>query len=383
MGNSTRGLVVGNYCHDVLLKDDVVTAESLGGAASFIANIFHNFPVTCDYVSKVGSDFNYSVTNPPIVVPTSPTTLFHAHFKSTGSDPGPDRTLKRVSACDPIRPGELPEVGSGLGSGYGFGMAVGVGGEILPDTLEKMVEICDIVFVDVQGLIREFDEIDGRVRLIKLKDTKFNRLLSKIGVLKASSEEAEFIDVEEVRKVCCVVVTDGEDGCRVYWKDGEIKIEPFSTFQVDPTGAGDSLLGGLVAGLVHGLPVPDAALLGNFFGCLTVGQIGLPKFDPKLLQRVKDEVQKRALECAKHRVGDENELWFAKPPGHEKFYEALNSVRQASYTSSVQESEYGSLGLQDRVSKPVNHGINHVYNGQKVLSHPVYDEPIQAVEGTP
>ena len=53
---------------------------------------------------------------------------------------------------------------------------------------------------------------------------------------------------------------------------------------MDPTSAGDSFLGGFVAGLVHGLPVPDAALVGNLFGSLTVSQIGLPKFDSRLLQ---------------------------------------------------------------------------------------------------
>lgn len=92
------------------------------------------------------------------------------------------------------------------------------------------------------------------------------------------------MDIDEVRKLCFVVVTNGKHGCTVYWKDGEIQIGPFPTNQVDPTGAGDSFLGGFAAGLVQGLSVPDAALLGNFFGSLTVGQIGVPKFDLRLLQ---------------------------------------------------------------------------------------------------
>ncbi|KAK9727133.1 hypothetical protein RND81_05G260300 [Saponaria officinalis] len=287
MGHTHRVLVVGNHCHDVLLKNDVVIAESLGGAVSFISNILPNLSINADFISKVGPNFLYSPLNPPLVVPTSSTTVFHAHFStssssSLGQNPLPDRTLKRVSACDPIRPHDLPNPDPG--GKYRFGMAVGVGGEILPETLRKMVRVCDVVFVDVQGLIRKFDENDGTVTLTKLCKTDFIDIIPEIGVLKASAEEAEFIDVEEVRKVCCVVVTYGENGCRVFWKDGEVKIAPFSTIQVDPTGAGDSLLGGFVGGLVHGLAVPDAALLGNFFGSLTVVQIGLPKFDPKLLK---------------------------------------------------------------------------------------------------
>ncbi|XP_057536333.1 inositol 3-kinase [Amaranthus tricolor] len=356
MAFSHQGLVVGNYCHDILLKDDVVLAESLGGAASFISNIFSLFSIHCSYISKVGLDFNYShsISTPPIISPTSKTTLFEARFSSTkpnsdGSS-GSDRTLKRVFACDPINPIDLP-----ICKRFDFGMAVGVGGEIKLETLEKLVEICDVVFVDVQGLIREFDQIDGTVRLIKLKDTNFYPLLPKIGFLKASAEEAQFLDIEEVRKLCCVVVTDGEKGCKVYWNDGEVEISPFSTVQIDPTGAGDSLLGGFVAGLVLGLSVCDAALLGNFFGSLTVSQIGLPKFDPKLLQRVKDEVQNRSLQCTQHQVGDRNKCRFSKPLGHEQFYETLNAIRRAFY---IPVQEYNT-DLPDVHHKQTTSTLNH------------------------
>ncbi|KAL2898723.1 Inositol 3-kinase [Bienertia sinuspersici] len=383
MGLSRHGLVVGNYCHDVLIQDDVVIAESLGGAASFISNIFSLFSIPCDYISKVGFDFSYnhSIFSNPIVSSTSKTTLFHAHFSSNcptnDGRPVSDRTLKRVIACDPIQPTELPTCNSG--KSFDFGMAVGVGGEILPETLEKLVEICDVVFVDVQGLIRVFDEIDGTVRLIKLKETKFYPILSKIGFLKASAEEAEFVDIEEVRKLCCVVVTDGEKGCKVFWKDGEVEIAPFSTVEIDPTGAGDSLLGGFVAGLVAGLAVPDAALLGNFLGALTVSQIGLPKFDPKLLQRVKDEVQNRSLQCAQHQFGDVKELLFSKPPGHEQFHESLNAVRQA-YSSPVQECRRELPDMQDHITTDINHSIKHQCSAHKSLQDHLYDEQIESLK---
>lgn len=163
-------------------------------------------------------------------------------------------------------------------------MAVGVAGEILPETLEKMLEICDTVFVDVQALIRVFDPVDGTVSLVHLRDSGFDHLIPRIGFLKASSDEAPYVGVEAARKECCVVVTNGEEGCTVYNRDVEQRIAPFPTVQVDPTGAGDSFLGGLVVGLVEGLAVPDAALLGNFFGSLTVAQLGLPKFDLRVLQ---------------------------------------------------------------------------------------------------
>lgn len=369
----TRVLIVGNYCHDVLIQDDTVKAESLGGAASFISNVVNGMSIPCNLVSKVGEDFKYPVDYTPIVIPTSKTTVFHAYFDLGIHGNGhQDRVLKRVCACDPIRPSDLPDVRSN------FGMAVGVGGEILPETLERMIEICDAVFVDIQALIRVFDSVDGTVKLVKLEETGFYSMLPRIGVLKASSEEAVFMDVEEVRKWCCVVVTTGKDGCKVYWKDGELRISPFSANQEDPTGAGDSFLGGFVAGLVQGLAVPDAALLGNLFGSLTVEQIGLPKFDSRLLQRVKDEVQTRKMQYL-HCERSDNELEFLKPAGHEQFHASLGSAKSIPPCSSQARPWTPSNSPKETEKTPIPH-----YTVQaKLLVNSVYEEPIQTVEGKP
>lgn len=322
-----HGLIVGNYCHDVLIRDDAVIAESLGGAASFISTVLDGVSVSSSYVSKVGSDFSYSVLHAPIVSPSSSTTLFHAYFSSGSSDSRrQDRILKRVRACDPILPSDLPS------SSFSFGMAVGVAGEILPETLERMIDLSDVVFADIQALIRDFDPIDGTVKLIPLKDTGFYSLLPRIGFLKASADEAPFVDVEEVRKLCCVVLTNGKDGCTMYWKDGEQKIAPFPTVQIDPTGAGDSFLGGFVAGLVQGLSVADAALVGNLFGSLTVDQIGLPKLDLKLLQRIREELMKRKMQYSEVHESQHNK--FLKPLGHQEFHTALSSVKSVESEQS-------------------------------------------------
>ncbi|KAF8018817.1 hypothetical protein BT93_H3653 [Corymbia citriodora subsp. variegata] len=320
-----RGLIAGNYCHDVLFQDGAVVAESLGGAVSFISAVLDGLSISFDPVSKVGRDFKYSTARFSIVAPDCKTTLFHAYFDSgSGEDGHVDRVLKRVTSCDPIAPSDLPE------AKFNFGMAVGVGGEILVETLERMIELCDVVFVDIQALIRVFDGVDGTVRLVALKESGFYHLLPRIGFIKASSEEAAYMDVEEVRNWCCVVVTNGKDGCTLYWKDGEMKIDPFVASQVDPTGAGDSFLGGLVAGLVQGLTVPDAALLGNFFGSLTVGQVGLPRFELRLLQGVKDEVERRKMQCIHGLNGINDEPNFLKPAEHDQFHASLGALKLQS-----------------------------------------------------
>jgi len=81
-----------------------------------------------------------------------------------------------------------------------------------------------------------------------------------------------------------VVVTHGKDGCEVFCENGAFRVPPFRADQVDPTGAGDCFLGGFAAGIVRGLSVSDAALLGNFFGSLAVAQVGPLKLDSTLSQ---------------------------------------------------------------------------------------------------
>ncbi|GLT52030.1 hypothetical protein SLA2020_253930 [Shorea laevis] len=361
---SQNVLVVGNYCHDVLLRNGDVVAETLGGAASFISNVFNGLTVSCHLISKVGPDFRYPVSYDPIVVSSARTTVFHAHFDLGFDGNGhQDRVLKRVDACDPICPADLPDMK------FDFGMAVGVGGEILPETLERMFEICDVVFADIQALIRIFDDNDGTVKLVGLKESGFYHLLPRIGFLKASEEEALFMDIEEVRKWCCVVVTHGKDGCQLYWKDGEMKITPFSANQIDPTGAGDSFLGGFVAGLVQRLAAPDAALLGNFFGSLTVAQIGLPKLDLRLLQKVKDEVQKRKMQyiCCSDRVDD---LKFMKPLGHEEFHASLTAVKSMS-THSIEECQQ-DLPVSPKPVEQIK-SVHYAMQPKLLLNNPVHE----------
>ncbi|CAK9157137.1 unnamed protein product [Ilex paraguariensis] len=222
--------------------------------------------------------------------------------------------------------------------------------------LKASAEEAPSVFVDIQALIREFDCVDGTVRLVGLKESGFFHLLPRIGFLKASAEEAPYVDVEEARKWCCVVVTNGKDGCTVYWKDGEVHIEPFVTVQVDPTG----------------LAVPDAALLGNFFGSLNVGQIGLSKFDLRLLQRIKDEVQRRKMQCISCHGRRDDELTFMKPLGHEQFLASLGAVKSIS-TLSVQDCPWNLPRSPVAVKQE---GIHPQYTGPQKFNTTLYEEPI-------
>ena len=90
-----------------------------------------------------------------------------------------------------------------------------------------------------------------------------------------------------------VVTTKGEDGCDVSTSDGGVINLPVVPTDkvVDPTGAGDAFRGGLIKGLIQGVPVARAAMMGTVCSHYVIQSYGTQKyqftieeFNAKLLQ---------------------------------------------------------------------------------------------------
>ena len=73
-----------------------------------------------------------------------------------------------------------------------------------------------------------------------------------------------------------LVTTLGAEGALVRGADGtEVRIAPVPpTGVVDPTGAGDAHRAGLLKGLTHGLPMPEAAKLGSVSASFALEKMG-------------------------------------------------------------------------------------------------------------
>ena len=66
----------------------------------------------------------------------------------------------------------------------------------------------------------------------------------------------------------------GEKGAITITPDGEVTTGIYRTKALKPTGAGDSFMGGLIAGLADGLPVRDAVLQGSAAAAMVVSRVG-------------------------------------------------------------------------------------------------------------
>lgn len=268
-------LVVGNYCHDQLLLPGGQQATVLGGAVSYIANVYDALGLDAQVVSKVGSDFAYStdvLAHPPTVVPGQFTTQFVADLS------GKERVLYASHVCDPVYARDLP-----VGCTFEIGLAAGIAGEILPETIVRLAETSRTVIVDMQSMVRVVDPQTEAVGLCRLEDTPYYDLIPRVSFLKVARDEAPFLDVEAVRKTTYVLVTEGALGCRVFSADSEYRVPAIPAQVLDRTGAGDSFLAGFSAGILLGMPVEKAVLLGNYFGALAVSQVGVPRFSSSQL----------------------------------------------------------------------------------------------------
>ena len=76
-----------------------------------------------------------------------------------------------------------------------------------------------------------------------------------------------------------IVTTKAEEGCQVVTHAGTIQVPAVPGAKVlDPTGAGDAYRGGLIKGLVQGLPVERAAQMGAVCGYYAVQAHGTQEY---------------------------------------------------------------------------------------------------------
>jgi adenosine kinase len=92
-----------------------------------------------------------------------------------------------------------------------------------------------------------------------------NLLVSNDYELALIKEKTDLSDHALLELAGAIVTTKGEQGCEVSNTEGlsvSIPVVPTDNV-VDPTGAGDAFRGGLIKGLIQGLPVERAAMMGT------------------------------------------------------------------------------------------------------------------------
>ena len=110
--------------------------------------------------------------------------------------------------------------------------------------------------------------------------------LLKADMLVSNDYELELIkdktglSVEAIlERVSTIITTKGEEGCDVVTKEGTARVPAIATGNVvDPTGAGDAFRGGLIKGLVQGLSVERACMMGTVCSHYVIQKYGTQEY---------------------------------------------------------------------------------------------------------
>jgi len=268
-------LITGHCTHDIIVQKDRQFLR-LGGPPSYISRLLESLnkttrnkeershvQVNYTIISKVGPDFKYFSELPqkPILV-TKPTTCFVNRYQSS------EKVQEIRSICEPIFPQDVQSKSKVC-------LIAAVIGEVLPETIERLSSLCQVIFCDVQGLIRKVDR-QGRVYHVDLASTEFYDVLPKINFLQLNRLESQIVKVKEVSRKTIVLLTKGKEGCKIMEKGKELEVPTRPLPERDPTGAGDFFLGGFAYGVLRGYSLEKCAQIANYCGGLAVRKVGIP-----------------------------------------------------------------------------------------------------------
>jgi len=261
----------------------------LGGSPTYVSFAARRLDARVSVVSKVGGDFPAAYMwwlrqegvdlSGVAKVENAQTTRFELKYNNDLSD----RTLRLKSIAPPITVGELP---NSL-KAKAIHMAP-LAGEITFEVAEKLRRCAEVLSLDPQGLVRNFDE-NGNVTHRPLMD---KRMLELVNIYKSSLAEIEVattqsnissaIKAVHDHGVKTVIVTLGTKGAVLSVEGDIFNIPAYNSDRiVDPTGAGDAFAGGFLAEYITGENYLRCACVGSAVSSLVVEALGPTFFGDK------------------------------------------------------------------------------------------------------
>lgn len=294
---------VGHFCIDsIFLPSRQTPFVVLGGSTTYVSFAARRFEARVAAVSKVGGDFPEAYKwwlgqegvdlRGLTKVESARTTRFELRYNDDLSE----RTLLLKSRAPPITVDDLPNPLKATAIHI-----APIAGEITYEIVEKLKQCADVLSLDPQGLVRNFDET-GNVTECSLTD---KRILGLVDIYKSSLNEikavTELPDLESAIKgvhdcgVRIAIVTLGMKGVALSVEGTRYNIPACSSAKVvDPTGAGDAFIGGFLAEYVNGENVLRCACVGSAAASFVVESIGPTFFGDKeqIYQRARELYEK-------------------------------------------------------------------------------------------
>jgi sugar/nucleoside kinase (ribokinase family) len=268
----------------------------LGGSVAYVSFAARRLDARVSVISRVGADFPAAYKwwlqeegvdlSGLSDVQDSLTTRFELKYDNDLSN----RSLCSKNRIPPIRVEDLPNPLKAK-----IIHLAPIADEITHEVAEKLRSCTEVLSLDAQGLLRDFDE-NGNVTLEQPTD---KRILGLIDVFKSTTKEIQILtglsDVDSAMKavhnygVSIVIVTLGAEGAVVSVEETIHRVPAYKPEKfVDPTGAGDAFMGAFLAEYARGEDCAWCSHVGSAAASLVVEGIGPTSFGDK------EEIYRRA-----------------------------------------------------------------------------------------
>ena len=275
---------IGNPVYDTIITPYLTTGGRVLSGCSTNACIIDSFlGLECALTGSVGDDFRAQFEHDLkefnidyVIQPSAETGGFHLEYDERG-----DRILNLLGVADPIR--SFPEqfidadviiIGPILGE---------VSLELLKDIRERSK---GLLFLDPQGFVRQIQDR----KAVHVRGSDIEEVISTVDIVKPNEVEAKIItgyDAHTQTKQVCetlyswgasiAIVTLGDAGAMIYDGSEFIRLPAYETFAKDPTGAGDTFMGGFIFEYLNTKDLHDVGLFATCTSSIVVENVG-PRF---------------------------------------------------------------------------------------------------------
>lgn len=265
--------VIGHVAIDKIIDHDGERTQ-LGGPPTYISAAFGVLGNDIHPRTKIGEDMprdlllqldELGINARGMVAEGAETTRFVLDYTKT------NRGLGVESVCEDIGPDDIVDLPDAA-------LITPIIGELKEDAIDAIHS--DVLALDPQGFLRAPQD-DGSIKLQPWRD---NRLMGRVSVIKASTEELTLITgeadprrgLERVMKLGAgvAVATLGRGGSLVSAGGRHLMVPAYESDSQDLTGAGDVFLGAFMSEYLRGEDLAWCACMGSAMASLVVETFG-------------------------------------------------------------------------------------------------------------
>ncbi len=275
---------IGNPVYDTIITPYLTTGGRVLSGCSTNACIIDSFlGLECALTGSVGNDFRAQFEHDLkefnidyIIQPSAETGGFHLEYDARG-----DRILNLLGVADPIRSFPAQFIDAEV-------IIIGpILGEVSLDLLKDIRERSKgLLFLDPQGFVRQIQDR----KAVHVRGSDIEEVISTVDIVKPNEVEAKIItgyDAHTQTKQVCetlyswgasiAIVTLGDAGSMIYDGSEFIRLPAYETFAKDPTGAGDTFMGGFIFEYLNTKDLHDVGLFATCTSSIVVENVG-PRF---------------------------------------------------------------------------------------------------------